>query len=43
MYPAMAPLPQGKNSLRYRAIMYGGGQKRPIEDTDEFSIVWVRS
>jgi hypothetical protein len=41
MFPAMAPLPMGVDKLRYRTVMYGGGQKRPIEDTDEFSIVWV--
>ena len=43
MFPAMAPLPIGVNKLRYRAVMYGGGQKRPIDDTDEFSVVWVRA
>lgn len=43
MFPAMAPLPMGsKTSLRYRAVLYGGGQKRAIKDTDEFSVVWVR-
>ena len=42
MYPAMAPIPMGSDPLRYAAVMYGGGQKRPIDDTDEFSIVWVR-
>jgi hypothetical protein len=41
MFPAMAPLPLGVDKLRYRAVMYGGGQKRPIDDTDEFSVVWV--
>ena len=41
MYPAMAPLPMGKNNKRFRAVMYGGGQKRKIDNIDEFSITWV--
>lgn len=42
MFPAIAPLPMGmKTKLRYRAVLYGGGQNRPIEDTDEKSIVWI--
>ena len=46
MYPAIAPLYMGtrdSKELRYRAVMFGGGQNRPIKDTDENSIVWVRT
>ena len=41
MYPAMAPLPMGKNNKKFRAVMYGGGQKRKVDDIDVYSVVSV--